>query len=113
MCIRKALTTTKKVADCEGAKRMIEQSSIQEVTLHADREYDFERTYQAYYEKNIQPNIRPRTYKTKENTHRLKGKTPAQAAQIELNLTRNRPPVTAIAHKQNLTPMSTLQFHVN
>jgi hypothetical protein len=67
VCIRKALATTKNIADCEGAKMMLDDKKISNVTLHADRGYDYERVYQACYENNIQPNIKPQSYDIKAN----------------------------------------------
>lgn len=62
VCIRKALSTTKQIADCEGAKIMLADGKIKDITMHGDRGYDIERVYQACYENNIKPNIRPRDY---------------------------------------------------
>lgn len=73
VCIRKALSTTKKIADCEGAKRMIEEGKIKNITLHADRGYDYERVYKACYEHNIKANIRPQDYLLNENSQRQEG----------------------------------------
>lgn len=75
ICIRKALSTTKRIADCEGAKLMLIDGKIKEITLHADRGYDYERVYEACYKNNIKPNIRPLGYLVRENTQRLLGIT--------------------------------------
>jgi hypothetical protein len=75
VCIRKALSTTKRIADCEGAKLMLIDGKIREITLHADRGYDYERVYEACYKNNIKPNIRPLEYLVRENTQRLMGIT--------------------------------------
>lgn len=75
VCIRRAISTSKRIADCEGAKLMLDQGNIKNVTLHADRGYDYERVYTACYENNIKPNIRPLPYTTKEGSNRLQGIT--------------------------------------
>lgn len=73
--VRTALSTSKKIADCEAAKIMLEEGTIQDINLNADRGYDFERVYKACYENNIKPNIRPREYLLQEETQRLQGIT--------------------------------------
>ena len=81
VAVRKVLPSTKTVADCEGAKRMLIGGDIKDVVLHGDRGYDYERVYEACYKNNIQPNIRPLgykgpiDYKAKEGSHRLLGIT--------------------------------------
>ena len=73
VCIRKALATTKQVADCEGARRMIAQGDLHNIILHGDRGYDYERVYQACNNANIKPNIRPQSYLAREETERMLG----------------------------------------
>ena len=73
--VRKVLATTKHVADCEAARRMLAKGGINNVTLHGDRGYDYERVYTACYDSKIQPNIRPQEYRTAERTNRLLGIT--------------------------------------
>lgn len=75
VCIRKALSTSKYIADCEGAKRMLSDCKIKSIILHGDRGYDYERVYEACYKNSIKPNIRPLGYKIKEDTNRLLGIT--------------------------------------
>ena len=81
VCIRKALSTTKFIADCEATKRMLDAGKIKDITLHGDRGYDYERVYESCYENNIKPNIRPLdyqgpiNYKAKEGSDRLVGIT--------------------------------------
>ena len=73
VCIRKALSTTKHTADCEGAKLMLCGGRIKDVTLHGDPGYDYERVYEACYDNNIKPNIKPQSYMIKEGTRRQTG----------------------------------------
>jgi len=81
VAVRKVLPSAKDMADCEGAKRMLIKGDIKDVVLHGDRGYDYERVYEACYENNIKPNIRPLEYKwpidyrAKEGSHRLMGIT--------------------------------------
>src|SRR3989338_4785816 len=60
--VRKALATSKRIADCEGAKRMLENGNISGITLHGDKGYDYERVYKVCDEHGIRPNIRPQDY---------------------------------------------------
>ena len=71
--VRKGLSTSKRVADCEGAKRMLDEGKITNITLHGDRGYDYERVYKACYQHAIKPNIRPMGYKSEIGSHRLNG----------------------------------------
>lgn len=71
--VRKALSTDKRVADCEGAKRMIIGGDVERITLHGDRGYDFNRVYDACEEKKISPNIRPRRHLLGVNNPRIFG----------------------------------------
>lgn len=73
VCIRKALSTTKRIADCEGAKQMLNDGKIRDITLHADPGYDYERVYEACHKNNIKPNIKPQSYAIKEGTYRQAG----------------------------------------
>lgn len=75
VCIRKALSTTKHVADCEAAKQMLDDGEVKDVTLHGDRGYDYERVYEACYKNRIKPNIRPLDYTISEGSNRLLGVT--------------------------------------
>lgn len=75
VCIRTALSTTKHIADCEGAKRMLERGKISRITLHGDMGYDYERVYDACYKNNIKPNIRPQNYASKQDVFRIIGIT--------------------------------------
>ena len=81
VAVRKVLPSAKDMADCEGAKRMLIKGGIKDVVLHGDRGYDYERVYEACYENNIKPNIRPLEYegpidyRAKEGSHRLMGIT--------------------------------------
>lgn len=68
--IRKALATTKNVADCEGAKIMLQTGTIHHVTLHGDRGFDYERVYHACHQNHIKPNIKPQTYTAPHFKHR-------------------------------------------
>lgn len=79
VAVRKVLPSSKDMADCEGAKRMLMKGNIRGVILHGDRGYDYERVYQACYENDIKPNIRPLEYKgpidyrAREGSNRLLG----------------------------------------
>ena len=73
--VRKALATSKHVADCEGAKRMLDKGKISGIILHGDRGYDYERVYKACYENGIKPNIRPQDYIVTAPSSRLQGMT--------------------------------------
>lgn len=73
VCIRKALSTTKHIADCEGAKIMLDAGKIKSVILHGDKGYDYERVYSSCYKNGIRPNIRPQSYMVENNTHRQEG----------------------------------------
>ena len=75
VAVRKVLATSKHIADCEAAKRMLKQGCIKDIILHGDRGYDYERVYEACYENNIKPNIRPLGYRLYEGTNRLQGIT--------------------------------------
>ena len=73
VAVRKVLATSKHIADCEAAKRMLKKGEIKNITLHGDRGYDYERVYGVCYENNIKPNIRPLDYRLYEGTARLQG----------------------------------------
>ena len=79
--VRKVLATSKYVADCEAARRMLASGAIRNITLHGDRSYDYERVYETCSQNNIKANIRPLEYKgpvdyqAKEGSHRLLGIT--------------------------------------
>lgn len=75
ICIRTALPTTKHIADCEAAKRMLGKSRIKRITLHGDMGYDYERVYEACYKNDIKPNIRPQNYTSKQDVFRVIGIT--------------------------------------
>lgn len=70
VCIRKVLPTTKHVPDCDGAAIMLSDQKTTNVTLHADRGYDYERVYKACKDNNIKPNIKPQAYKITEGSLR-------------------------------------------
>src|SRR3989338_6970806 len=72
--VRKALATSKRIADCEGAKRMLEDGNISGITLHGDKGYDYERVYKVCYEHGIRPNIRPQDYPSNSG-YRVQGLT--------------------------------------
>lgn len=71
--VRKGLATSKHVADCEGAKRMLDEGKITNIILHGDRGYDYERVYKACYQHAIKPNIRPMGYQSEIGSYRLNG----------------------------------------
>ena len=73
ICIHTVLPTTKHVADCEGAKRMLDKGKIRGITLHGDMGYDYERVYDACYKNDIKPNIRPQNYTSKQDVFRIIG----------------------------------------
>ena len=79
VAVRKVLPSAKDMADCEGAKRMLMEGDVKDIVLHGDRGYDYERVYEACYENNIKPNIRPLEYagpidyRAKEGSNRLLG----------------------------------------
>jgi len=75
VAVRKVLATSKHIADCEAAKRMLKKGEIKNITLHGDKGYDYERVYGACYENDIKPNIRPLEYRLYEGTARLQGIT--------------------------------------
>ncbi len=72
--IRKALTTEKNIADCEGARIMLNENTIRNVTLHTDMGYDYERVYIACFKNKIKPNIRPQDYIAPQYEKRERGK---------------------------------------
>jgi hypothetical protein len=73
LCVRLAMPSDKHLADCEAAKRMLEQGKIKEVMLHGDRGYDYERTYKACFEHDVHPNVRPQGYTSQQDEHRIRG----------------------------------------
>lgn len=71
--IRKALVSEKNIADCEGAKRMLQEGTLHKIVLHGDQGYDYERVYEACHQNQIKPNIRPQQYQAPHFKHRQHG----------------------------------------
>lgn len=71
--VRTTVGTTKQVADCQGAKILLERKILDGGNLHMDRGYDFERVYKASYDNHIQPNVHPRSYTITPQSQREQG----------------------------------------